>query len=213
MQTVLTSDPSVPAQAIAQRINDQLDQDKPVLWLLSGGSAIIVAVAASLLIAPHPLLSITLADERYGAPGHPDSNYRQLLDAGFTLPITPVLTGAAEEREAANFARFLNVHLEDFIIGLVGMGSDGHTAGILPGSPATQPSNDLVYFYPSPPYLRITVTPHMLSQVCSAHLWAQGADKQSQLKALQHVSSPAMQPAQYLKRAQELLIYSSTPSV
>ena len=209
MQTVLTDDPQVPACALAKRINQQMVADQPVLWLLSGGSAIGTAVAASRLIKPNPLLSVSLADERYGQPGHSDSNFRQLQAAGFELPIVPILNGGTVEREASIFARFLFDHQNDYRIGLFGMGTDGHTAGILPDSAATADRDDLVFFYPGAKFERITVTPRFLAGLDSAHLWVQGLDKAPQLARLQTEDEPVKQPVQYLKMAREFMIYTT----
>ena len=209
MQTILTDDPCVPACAVAERINRQLASGQPVLWLLSGGSAIGTAVAASHLIKPNPLLCVSLADERYGQPGHSESNFRQLLAAGFDLPIVPILNGGVVEREARNFARFLLDHQSDYRIGIFGMGTDGHTAGILPNSMATADTDDLVFFYSGAKFERITTTPHFLAGLDSAHLWAQGLDKSPQLAQLQKDDEPIKQPVQFLKMAQEFIIYTT----
>ena len=207
MQIIHTNDPHIPAQEIAQLITKQLSQGRSVVWFVSGGSAISVAVLASTLLEASPLLHIVLADERYGPVHHSDSNYQQLLDAWFTLPIIPILTGKAVEREAAIFAQYLYLHQENYLIGLFGMGNDGHTAGILPNSAATVMRNDLVFFYPSDPYYRVTVTPYLLTQLASAHLWVQGSAKLKQLQLLQDITVPEYQPAQYLKQAKSLTLY------
>ena len=209
MQTVLTDDPQVPACALAERINQQMAADQPVLWLLSGGSAIGTAVVASRLIKPNPLLNVSLADERYGQPAHNNSNFRQLQAAGFELPIVPILNGGTVEREASIFSRFLFDHQNDYRIGLFGMGTDGHTAGILPDSAATADRDDLVFFYPGAKFERITVTPRFLAGLDSAHLWVQGLDKAPQLARLQTEDDPVKQPVQYLKMAREFMIYTT----
>jgi 6-phosphogluconolactonase/glucosamine-6-phosphate isomerase/deaminase len=65
----------------------ELRAGKRVLWLLSGGSNIraIVEVMDSIDDSLTPNLSLLLADERFGPVGHHDSNWQQLLDAGFGL--------------------------------------------------------------------------------------------------------------------------------
>jgi 6-phosphogluconolactonase/glucosamine-6-phosphate isomerase/deaminase len=102
-----------------------------------------VAAAVSQHLRREPLerLTVTLTDERYGPVGHADSNWRQLATAGFDLPgatMLPVLKGLDMPSTVAEFAAVLKHHLSaaDFALGFFGIGADGHTAGILPGSPA-----------------------------------------------------------------------------
>src|SRR6185503_424745 len=81
---------------IVERIANNLHAGKEVLWLVCGGSATAVAIAVSKQLHGKDLrlLTVSLTDERYGAPGHPDSNWQQLLDGGFDLPgasLVPVL--------------------------------------------------------------------------------------------------------------------------
>jgi 6-phosphogluconolactonase/glucosamine-6-phosphate isomerase/deaminase len=77
------------AKFLADTILDRLFKGQKVLWLVGGGSGIKVAVAASQILKKQSNLSsltFTLTDERFGAVGHGDSNWKQLLEAGFSLP-------------------------------------------------------------------------------------------------------------------------------
>lgn len=207
MQVIHTSNVNLAAKTIADEILQMLLIDQPVLWLLSGGSAIELAVATAALLKPSPHLTIGLVDERYGNPGHPDSNLSQLETAGFSLPINPVLHGGSVPEEVARFEQFLTVHRSDKLVGIFGMGLDGHTAGILPKSPPTE-SHSLVCGYQSHPFCRITTTPLLLSLVKSAYLWLQGSAKSEQFSRLQTDYPAVLQPAQYLKSATNLTIYT-----
>src|SRR4051812_46034283 len=131
------------AKYIADKITGQLDQNRTVLWLLSGGSGIGIAMRMVPHLAGKDLsgLTISLIDERYGIPGHPESNWTQLMTAGFELPgatLHPVLTGASMTDTAEAFAKFLTDQFDtaDYVIRQLGIGPDGHTSGILPHSPA-----------------------------------------------------------------------------
>src|SRR3989338_1214878 len=83
-----TDDPKDAANFIAKSILLQLQSNKRVLWLVAGGSCILVAIEVAKLISEHPHknLVVMLMDERYGVVGHPDSNWYQLLKDGLKLP-------------------------------------------------------------------------------------------------------------------------------
>ena len=75
----------VPAEEISAIMGKKLEDKKTVLWLLSGGSAIDVAVLSRKKLADRTSLNnlhIGLIDERYGKYGHENSNWQQLIDAG-----------------------------------------------------------------------------------------------------------------------------------
>lgn len=215
MRFIKADSPQPAADRIAHQISRALTGGGSVLWLLSGGSSIAVAVAAANQLHGSALngLHIALADERFGRPGHPDSNWQQLLTAGFALPgahYHPVLQpGLDLEACTAAYARQLGRLLNQagFAIGLFGLGSDGHTAGILPGSPAVAAQAD-VAGYRGPDFWRITITPPVIARLDEAVLYAMGAQKAPALQQLRRTAGLEEQPAQALKRAGTLLVYN-----
>lgn len=121
----------------------QSQQSHPTLLLWSGGS---VAEVAKLLIEKHhqfsnlSWLTMSLVDERYGQPHHQDSNevllqstdiIDQLIEKGGKWE--PFLTGLSLKNETNRldqlFTKYFKTHT---IIGIFGVGEDGHTAGVLP---------------------------------------------------------------------------------
>src|SRR3990167_11435143 len=77
-------------------LTEKLLDNKKVLWLVPGGSAmkVVAAVSRDLAIENLANLTVTLTDERYGPVGHKDSNWPQLEAAGFKLEgasLQPVL--------------------------------------------------------------------------------------------------------------------------
>jgi 6-phosphogluconolactonase/glucosamine-6-phosphate isomerase/deaminase len=84
-----------------------------------------------------------LSDERYGPVGHPDSNAAALDLAGFApmqanvIPILVAGLDLAATRENYQAAALAAFQKAEIVIGQFGIGSDGHIAGILPNSPAT----------------------------------------------------------------------------
>jgi len=211
---VNTSDITLVADFIADLVIDKLKLNQRVLWLVPGGSSISVAALAAEKIAKydHHKLTVTLTDERYGALDHPDSNWRQLREAGFFLPeakLIPVLANDDFLTSAQNFAinlerAFLN---NDYVIGFFGIGPDGHTAGILPGSPAVT-SSELTCAYDAGNFKRITITPKAVAYLNEAIVFAQGEFKWPTLKQLNQELPLTTQPAQVLKTLKKLTIFS-----
>ncbi len=202
------------ADELAAKIIQQLQAGHKVLWLVPGGSSITVAVLAAKQIGAidHSGLAVSLTDERFGPVGHADSNWQQLITAGFSLPqarLLPVLTGKDRQQTTDDFAVMLKQELEDtdYSIGFFGIGSDGHTSGILPYSPAVQ-ATDFAASYDGPDFERITTTPAFITRLSEAVVFAVGKEKWPTLQALAMVNDIAVQPAQILKQVPQLTIYS-----
>src|SRR6185437_3559960 len=70
---------------LTERLVRELAGNKRVLWLVSGGSNIpaSVQIMSNISTDLSRRLTVMLADERYGEPGHPESNWEQLEQAGF----------------------------------------------------------------------------------------------------------------------------------
>ena len=127
---------------------------------------------------------ITFGDERCVRPDHPESNYQMARSSLFDhLPIPPAnilrIRGeidpeaAARECEAelARLAATRNElrYIHDLI--LLGMGPDGHTASLFPGSPALNETTRSVVAArgPKPPPQRVTFTFPLINaarQIC-----------------------------------------------
>lgn len=218
MQFIPAAGPDVPAQYLAKHLRAQLGAHRLVLWLVSGGSAINVAVEVAQRLAGQDVsgLTVSLIDERYGRPHHPDSNWQQLQNAGFDLPgatLHPVLTGHSPDETAAEFADFLTAQFDAgvYALGLLGIGPDGHTSGILPHSPAvTAPG--LACAYDGGQYQRVTTTPAALARLHEAVVYATGEAKWPVLDRLETGLPLAEQPAQALKTVPKLTIFTDRPS-
>lgn len=176
-----------PAEFVVNSILNQLDLGKHVLFFLTGGSSIAVGLRIAEFLREdqrHNLtqnLTIMLTDERYGPINHVDSNFSKLLEKGFTLPfakIIPILTGESREIATEKFNDTLSKEFKkaEYKIGLFGFGADAHTAGILPGSVATE-SKGLACGYDTPLFSRITMTFNAIKELDEAVVWAQGEEK------------------------------------
>lgn len=199
---------------IAEATHDAL-QYGSVLLLVSGGSNIQTAVNVRRSIdKPDNTLTVGLIDERYGPVGHADSNWAQLLAAGLDtkhIGLLPVITDDKQSlAEASNsykerLREAINQH--DTVIGIFGIGTDGHTAGILNGSPALQ-SHELVTYFNGHDYPRITITPASMQLFGYGFLVTHTEEKHDQLARLQKDLSPTEQPAQVLKQIPNLIVYA-----
>jgi 6-phosphogluconolactonase/glucosamine-6-phosphate isomerase/deaminase len=218
MQEIQVDDRSEMSRALGERLIRELGGGR-VLWLVCGGSNIPLSVEAlghlrkKVSIAMLSNLTIALTDERYGDVGHADSNWQQLIDAGFSLEgvsSIPVLTGGSLEETVAGYTVRLNSALESatVVVGQFGLGGDGHIAGILPESPAVN-SPRLIQAYDAPPYTRITITPRVFEHIQVAYAGVFGEEKREVLERLRGETLPIPEmPAQILKQLPEAYLFS-----
>lgn len=203
-------------ESLSKSIQQALQSDKRVLWLVSGGSTVPIAVAVMRKLQMSTEvrnLTIMQVDERYGEPGHAHANWQALQDAGFACgnaACVPVLRGTSlletTQGYKAELAEALKTH--DFRIGLFGIGVDGHTAGMLPNSSAAHETTQLVASYKGPDFTRITITAPAIAQLDEAIVYAIGAAKASALQSLRQSHAVATQPAQALKQAASTTVYT-----
>jgi 6-phosphogluconolactonase/glucosamine-6-phosphate isomerase/deaminase len=202
------------AERLSSIIRHQLDGGQRVIWLVSGGSAISVASETARLLAGARLTDLTvgLIDERYGQPAHADSNWQQLANAGFKLTgaeIKPVLRGLDFAASVKEYDEFIGqIERQDaYKIGLLGIGPDGHTAGILPASPAID-SDKYVEGYRAADYERITLTGRGLRVLDKALVYAAGMTKKTALDNLTGNLPAKVHPAQLLKLIPDVEVYN-----
>ncbi len=127
------------------------------------------------------------SDERSVPPDHPDSNYKMAMHALGKLPIPPnqIFRMQAEsqpEKMAADYEekihRYLGKHLFDLV--MLGVGEDGHTASLFPGTKALDVENRLVAANPIPEKktVRMTLTFPCINQSSHTAIYALGPSKQ-----------------------------------
>lgn len=181
---------------IADTISKKLNSNQNVLWLVCGGSNIAAQVEIMKLLRTqssehlHNLIILPM-DERFGEAGHTDSNYRQMRDAGFRAGDATWLDVLARDMPLADTVNYYSKAVQDAfasagsVIGTFGMGADGHTAGVLPHSPAVAETVATVVGYEAPGFTRMTITPMWLTRCDVSYLLAYGQEKQSALQNLQ----------------------------
>jgi 6-phosphogluconolactonase/glucosamine-6-phosphate isomerase/deaminase len=195
----------------------KLSDGQRVLWLVTGGSNIdaSVKIMNSISAELSQNLTVLLADERYGEPGHADSNWAQLMAANFDgkqATLLPILrAGDNFEQATKRFGDIVGQAFADnqTIISQMGIGPDGHISGILPDSPATVETSDLVCAYEGGGYQRLTTTFAALKQIDTDYSFAFGESKRRALMQLHDENlSLSVQPSQILKQLSKAYVYN-----
>ncbi|MFI5281082.1 MAG: 6-phosphogluconolactonase [Gemmatimonadales bacterium] len=126
-------------------------------------------------------VDVYFGDERAVPPEDKDSNYRMVAESLLArLSVKPRVhrmeaDRADLERAAADYARILPAQLD---VLLLGMGPDGHTASLFPGSAALQETRWVVNVVaPKPPPVRLTITPPVIAAAREVAVLATGAEK------------------------------------
>jgi 6-phosphogluconolactonase len=211
------------AAAEIQRItNRTATATKAITLALSGGST---PRGLHTLLASDPVVRDRLpwrhlhffwGDERHVPPDDPQSNYRMAYET--LLSLTPVPSGnihrvPAEEPDAALAAKKYEQELQAFFgLGagqlprfdciLLGMGTDGHTASLFPGTEALHEKTHLVVANWVEKFQthRITLTVPVLNHADLVVFLVSGAEKAKALKeVLQGDYRPDRFPAQLVR--------------
>ena len=152
-------------------------------------------------------VDVFFGDERAVPPDHPDSNYlmvHRVLLSHVPLPAGQVHRMEAErsDREAAarEYERSLPRQLDILVLG---MGSDGHTASLFPGSAALDERQRLVVpvIGAKPPPERLTITPPVIEAARRVAVMATGQDKAAMVaRAIEGPLAPKDVPVQLARR-------------
>ena len=203
-------------------LQEALARGRKTLWFVSGGSTIALAVTVAAQLRNHPNianLTVMQTDERYGKLDHNDANWHALKQAGFDCgkaTCLPILHGKSLAETTQDYDTALAGALQEnqFKVGLFGIGEDGHTAGILPGSPAAAETRRLVVGYDAPDFTRVTITGPAIARFDMAVVYAVGQNKAPALITLQQKVLPITeQPAQALKQVKDVDIYTDCKGV
>jgi 6-phosphogluconolactonase len=158
------------------------------------------------------------SDERHVPPDHPDSNYRMAQEAMLLhvpVPESNVHRVHGENPNAADAAaeyeqtllQLTKQTLPQLDLILLGLGTDGHTASIFPGSEVLQETKRLV----AAPWVeklntyRITMTLPLLNNGVSVLFLVSGDEKAEIVKKV--LAGPKLFPAQYVQPTQGQLLW------
>ncbi len=163
-------------------------------------------------------------DERHVPPDHPDSNYRMANEAMLSrVPIPPknvhriMAENPDSGKAAGEYAEELRQFFQPaagqfprFDLILLGMGPDGHTASLFPGTDAVREQKKLV----AAPWVekfrahRITLTPPVLNNATCVIFLVSGEEKAETLReVLQGDYQPDRLPAQLIRPTHGRLIW------
>ena len=169
---------------------------------LSGGATprpAYEALAGGPLEEPVPWdrVHVFFGDERAVPPDHPDSNYRMASEAllrRVSMPAGNVHRMEAEAADAEAAAdRYAALLPEALDVLVLGVGADGHTASLFPGSPALRERSRRVVpaRAAKPPERRLTITPPVIAAARRVLVLAAGADKaEAVARALKAAGTP-----------------------
>jgi len=217
MQYIYSDHPTKQAaSALATSITSRLQHGKRVLWLLSGGSGIDIALKTQgLLSADLDLtnLYVSLTDERFGDLNHADENWSQLIAAGLSLPGAHLYRPLLGQDIIATTQLFNNwlgeqFSAADYKVGIFGIGADSHTAGIKPGYEPDD-MQDYAYFFKADDFERITISTLAIKRLDEAVIQASGSGKLDTIKQLLDGVYPVdVRPAQILKSVKLSSLYT-----
>jgi 6-phosphogluconolactonase len=146
-------------------------------------------------------------DERYVAHDDPLSNYRMTRETLIShVPIPPEnvhavpTVSAPPDKSAEAYEADLRSHFDaapEFDLQLLGLGPEGHTASLFPGSPALEENQRWVLpvTAPATPPRRLTLTPVVLNRGRNTTFLVAGKDKREIIATLRN--EPDSKPSQY----------------
>jgi len=151
---------------------------------------------------PWNVVNVFFGDERAVPPDHPDSNYRMVHETLLRrvgVPPANVHRMEADDADADAAAdRYAKLLPKATDVLVLGVGADGHTASLFPGSAALGERSRRVVASraPKPPVRRLTITPPVIAAARRVLVLAAGGDKaEAVARALKGTGPPAEVPA------------------
>ncbi|WP_040005868.1 6-phosphogluconolactonase [Fibrisoma limi] len=221
MQLIVKKDPTELAQAVADwlvtYINDVLQRQQRFTIALSGGStpeALFKLLAESPYreVIPWDKLHIFWGDERYVPLDDDRSNARmayQTLLNHVPVESTQVFvwqTNQDPDVAADRYANILHTYFDGysrtFDLVMLGMGDDGHTLSLFPGTEVVHEEQDWTkaYFLESQNMYRLTLTAPVVNKAAAVAFLVAGPKKAAPLNEVLHGDyRPDMYPSQVIR--------------
>jgi 6-phosphogluconolactonase len=216
------------AEEVVRAANEAVAQRGRFTVALSGGSTprslyTLLATSAHTSL-PWDRTFFFWGDERHVPPTDPDSNYRMAEEAllsKVSVAAANVFRIPAENPDAAAAAHAYEQTLRKFFalqpsefprfdLILLGMGPDGHTASLFPGSAGLQEKSRLVVanWVEKFKISRITLTLPVLNAACCVAFLVSGTEKAAALRAVLEGDAPGEQyPSRLVRPADGRLIW------
>jgi len=179
------------ADTVASDLNAAIEETNSATLVVSGGSTpgpLFAALSAKTI--DWSKVIVTLADERWVAPDHDDSNERmvreQLLvnNASSASFVSLYRLAEADAPTLATIETSLLQLADPFTVVLLGMGEDGHTASLFPDAPEIEAAmqmdgqDNVMFMHPSSvEQVRITFTRRRLLAARHLYLYITGKNK------------------------------------
>ena len=221
MQLIIKKNPDdlakAAAQFISERIINTLKQQERFVIALSGGStpkALHELLAKSPYIEQIPWMQLHVfwGDERYVPIDDEQSNAGMAYDTLLGHVYTPEdqihvwRTDIDPEAAAADYDRILHEYFGDtgptFDLVLLGMGDDGHTLSLFPGTEVVheQTAWTKAYFLTQQNMFRLTLTAPVVNRAACVAFLVSGPKKAEPLKeVLEGTYNPDKYPSQVIK--------------
>ena len=133
-------------------------------------------------------------DERSVAPTDPDSNFRMAIEAGLKnlpIPAAHIFRMEAEENideNASSYERKIKQTLgsRPFDLVMLGMGADGHTASLFPGTKALEETKRWVVanYVPQKDTWRMTLTYPVINNAKNITIYVLGKNKRAMVRKI-----------------------------
>lgn len=194
------------AKDVAGKLSSAVSKRDSATLAVSGGSTPVQFFRElSAIDIDWSKVSVTLADERFVPPDSGRSNQRlvtlELLQhKAAKAQFLPLYAAEEIEASVAEAEKTLAEHLPLDVI-VLGMGTDGHTASLFPGSEGLREAADpkgkrllMAVDAPGAAEPRITMTLPVIAGARNQYLHIEGADKRKAFDAAQESGDPGQAP-------------------
>ncbi len=194
------------AASAARQIGEAMTAGKTAIGLAGGSTPRATYEVLRSMHLPWERTRLWLSDERWVPPDHPDSNGRMAVETLTDHVPASLLRppwGDDPDRAARNYETLLRAELtaERRNIVMLGMGTDGHTASLFPGTAALDAPVDRWYVHNWVPQLeshRLTATRALIEAADLVMVLVAGAGKAAVLAEVLE-GPPGRYPIQFVR--------------